>query len=216
MAEVVDLTHDEEEGNGHHGPFAGVNLTALLLDHVQPPQQPNVGPPNYHYQGVIPFAPVAKPSISYGPGRGGMKGWFRAYVDNDVKRKMNETKQYVKNDMAMKGVTQIPRNLPVTLKAWFFLKRPASDFVDRQRGFGRLKQSAISDKNTIVPTKPDDDNLAKFLMDALTGASYVDDAQVVEIHMVKLRDSVGMCWGRIAIDLKVCEKTAAQMMPDFL
>ena len=212
MSEVVDLTQDEEVGDHGAGarPPVEVNYAALLLDH-QPPQQPN-----YHYQGLLPFTPLAKPSVSYGPGRGGMKGWFRACVNNEVKRKMNETKQCVKNDMAMKGVSQIPRNTPVVLKAWFFLKRPASDFVNRTRGFGRLKQSAMSDNQTIVAVKPDDDNLAKFLMDALTGASYVDNAQVVEIHMVKLQDNVGLCWGRTAIDLNVCDKSVAQMMPDFL
>ena len=74
----------------------------------------------------------------------------------------------------------------------------------------------MSDDQTIVAVKPDDNNLAKFLMDALTGASYVDDAQVVEIHMVKLRDNVGLCWGRFAVDLNVCNKTVAEMMPNFL
>ena len=213
MSEVVDLTQEEGQ-DGDHG--VGVNYLALLFDHVQPPPQQNLGLPNYHYQGVLPYTPMAKPSVSYGPGRGGMKGWFRAYVNNEVKRKMNDWREYVRNDMTMKGVSKIPRHLPVVLKAWFFLKRPASDFVNRTRGYDRLKQSAKRDDETIVAVKPDDDNLAKFLMDALTGASYVDDAQVVEIHMVKLRDSVGLCWGRIAVDLDVCQKTSAEMMPDFL
>ena len=33
-----------------------------------------------------------------------------------------------------RGFVKIPRQTPVTMKIWFFLKRPASDFVSRHRG----------------------------------------------------------------------------------
>ena len=38
----------------------------------------------------------------------------------------------------------------------------------------------------ILPTKkPDTDNIAKAILDALNGVAYYDDAQVVELHVVK-------------------------------
>jgi Holliday junction resolvase RusA-like endonuclease len=41
--------------------------------------------------------------------------------------------------------------------------------------------------------KPDVDNFAKFLLDSLTGALFVDDAQVVVLHMYKLHVTTREC-----------------------
>ena len=63
--------------------------------------------------------------------------------------------------------------------------------------------------------KPDNDNMAKLLMDAITGVFYEDDSQVVDLRMFKLRDSFGLCQGRIALDVGPNRMSVAQMMPDF-
>ena len=67
-----------------------------------------------------------------------------------------------------RGFVKIRRRMPVEMKVWFYLKRPESDFVGRHRGEGRLKPEALSVEETMVPVKPDADNLAKFLLDAIT------------------------------------------------
>ena len=83
------------------------------------------------------------------------------------------------------------------MDAWFFLRRPNTDFVSNRREAGRLKPEAKD--NPLVPIKPDTDNLAKFLLDALTGLVFHDDAQVVEVHMFKMRDNRGLCEGETAV-----------------
>jgi Holliday junction resolvase RusA-like endonuclease len=60
--------------------------------------------------------------------------------------------------------------------------------------------------------KPDVDNFGTFLLDSLTGALFVDDAQVVAIHMYKLRDYEGMCNGRIQIECFLVNKEAWQII----
>ena len=85
-----------------------------------------------------------------------------------------------------------------------------------ERTENRLRPKALSLEETMAPVKPNIDNLAKFLLDALTGVLFEDDAQVVELQMFKLRDSVGLCNGRVAIDVQVVSnKTPLEMMPNF-
>jgi Holliday junction resolvase RusA-like endonuclease len=175
---------------------------------------------NQELRMYIPICPVAKPSVSYGPGRGrgrGSQGWFRAYINNDVRNKMNQFKSIVQEFATASGFSIIPRHIPVQLKVWFFLRRPDTDFVGRNRSRGHtvLQEEARADNGTIVAIKPDTDNMGKFVLDGLTGVIYEDDCQVVDLHMFKLRDSSGTCDGRIAIDAKVCRSTTVQMLPNF-
>jgi hypothetical protein len=58
-------------------------------------------------------------------------------------------------------------------------------------------------KKTIVPVKPDVDNF---------GALFVDDAQVVALHMYKLRGNKGMCNGRIQIECSLVDEEALQII----
>ena len=73
----------------------------------------------------------------------------------------------------------------------------------------------MSRTNTIVPVKPDTDNLCKFLLDSLTGVLFEDDAQVVEVHLYKLRDNEGLCEGRMHIECGVCELLPGDILPDW-
>ena len=162
----------------------------------------------------IPMCPIAKPSVSYGPGRGGPKGWFRMHINNDVRKKMNELKQIARIEARKAGFQLLKRTQPVSVTAWFFLKRPDSDFISRIRSRG-LTEKAKKEEATMVAIKPDTDNLTKFLLDAMTGALFEDDAQVVEMHLFKLRDSNGHCLGRMAVQVGPCKMAASQIIPGF-
>ena len=157
----------------------------------------------YHLKMWIDEKPLAKPSIRYGPGRGGPKGWFRAYTDNKARAQSQKIKTLISNACQHHGYQPIPRNRPVQMKVWFFLRRPDSDFISKQRGTGRLKPSALTTGETVVPVKPDSDNMTKHLLDSLSGVLFVDDAQVVDLHVLKMRDSRGNCEGRIAMEVAV-------------
>jgi Holliday junction resolvase RusA-like endonuclease len=68
----------------------------------------------------------------------------------------------------------------VTVTVKFFYKRPEK--------FPKYIKERI-DRGEIVagkPTRPDIDNLAKGVLDAMNGIVYVDDGQVVEINISKL------------------------------
>ena len=132
-----------------------------------------------------------------------------------VAKKMKELKKICKAAASSQGIAPIPRHQPVTVKAWFFLRRPDGDFVNKTRAVGRVKASALTQENTVMAIKPDVDNLCKFLLDSLTKALYVDDAQVVEVHLYKLRDNEGMCEGRMQIECSIFNNGVETMMPSF-
>ena len=46
---------------------------------------------------------------------------------------------------------------------------------------------------------PDLDNMAKFVLDALTGLAFADDKVVFKLITSKIYDSVGSCMGRTQI-----------------
>ena len=60
---------------------------------------------------------------------------------------------------------------------------------------------------------PDTDNLAKVLLGALTGVVFHDDAQVVEVHMFKMRDNRGLCEGGTAFWVRKASNWRANMPP---
>ena len=51
------------------------------------------------------------------------------------------------------------------------------------------------------PIRPDIDNLAKFVLDALNGLLYTDDRQVVKLLVYKLLDNQGECEGRTVVEV---------------
>jgi Endodeoxyribonuclease RusA len=112
----------------------------------------------------------------------------------------------------VQGMAIIPREQCCIVKAWFFMKRPNDDFRGRVKGPGRLKEESTSHEETMVPVKPDVDNFRKFLLDSLTGALLVDDAQVVALYMYKLKDNEGMCNDRMQMECSPVEKEARQIL----
>jgi Holliday junction resolvase RusA-like endonuclease len=75
----------------------------------------------------------------------------------------------------------VPIKAPVRLVAKFFLKRPKNHYGTGKNA-GKLKSWALSACPT---TKPDLDNLVKFIKDALNGIFWYDDSYVVEIQARK-------------------------------
>lgn len=67
---------------------------------------------------------------------------------------------------------------PLSLRLHFYMKRPQAHY----RSSGELKDWAPVYKIA----KPDSDNLAKGVCDALNGLVWKDDSQVVELHIVKM------------------------------
>lgn len=78
---------------------------------------------------------------------------------------------------AYPGHEPIPKDTPLTAHLTAFYAIPK----------GASKKKALSMENgEIRPTKkPDTDNIAKIVLDALNGLAYHDDAQVVELTVIK-------------------------------
>lgn len=165
----------------------------------------------------IALPPCSKPSVCYGPGRGGSRGLYRCYIDNDAKNKMLEFGRVVGVEASRAGFRLIQRTKPVVVHIWAFLARPMSDFTSRRRAANNLTDAAVQIQNTVVAIKPDNDNLAKFLLDSLTGVLFADDAQVVDLRILKCRDNEGLCEGRVQIYCRQCtsEHYQSNMMPNF-
>ena len=158
--------------------------------------------------------PCPKPSTAHGIGRGSPFSKPRTYLPTPARKKMKQFAAMVQTAAESKGFSPIPESLPVQITVWCLLKRPNSDFVNNQRQ-GRLKESAQEASKTWVAIKPDIDNLAKFVLDAVKGILYTDDKQIVDLHMHKLRDSAGLCNGRVGIAVAVCTQTPQQILPEF-
>jgi Holliday junction resolvase len=72
----------------------------------------------------------------------------------------------------------IERGVPLAVKCWFVMPVPKSStkkFRDRCRS-----------EPVYHTKKPDADNLVKFVKDCLNGTAWHDDAQVAQIHGVKI------------------------------
>ena len=86
-----------------------------------------------------------------------------------------------KLDFLKSVMTQIPKaplTSPLLLRIDFYFKRPKSHFTSK----GELSRFAPREHTK----KPDIDNLIKFVLDALNGHLYVDDAQVISLAARKL------------------------------
>ena len=163
----------------------------------------------------IPMEPCAKPSTAHGIGRGAPFSKPRTHLPTPARKKMKQFAAMVQTAAKATGFPPIPESHPVQITVWCLLKRPNSDFVNNQREVGRLKESALEAGKVWVAIKPDVDNLAKFVLDAVKGILYTDDKQIVDLHMYKLRDSKGLCNGRVGIRVAVCTRPAQQILPDF-
>ena len=70
---------------------------------------------------------------------------------------------------------------PVSLTVIAYFSRPCSDFKRQTRALSHLRRHAP----TSYHFKPDCDNIAKFVGDALTGIAFKDDQQVCDLVIRK-------------------------------
>ena len=162
---------------------------------------------NQELRVMVNMAPVPKNTVKAGQGR--------HCVDNQTRRKMNEFGAIVKAKAKAEGFTKIEREIPVEITIWCFKKRPAVDFVSKHRMAGNLQATALSHDKTVVAVKPDVDNCAEFVLDSAKGTIWDDDAQVVKLTVMKLRDNLGLCLGRVALHVKKHGGSHDGMLPDF-
>ncbi len=86
---------------------------------------------------------------------------------------------------------RLPVNTPVLLEVCAYFPIPQS--------WSKKKQAAAM-RGEILPTKkPDADNILKLVADALNGAAYVDDAQIIRASVWKEYSKNGI--GYLAIDV---------------
>jgi hypothetical protein len=104
----------------------------------------------------VPQAPCAKPSVSYGPGRGRWFGTYRCYINTEAKNKMKLFGSAVKAVASQVGFEMIPRNKPVVLYIYCLLRRPDEDFVGRRREANNLrvqkKENAVLAIKLMMPS----------------------------------------------------------------
>jgi Holliday junction resolvase RusA-like endonuclease len=86
----------------------------------------------------------------------------------------------------------------VGIKMVFRLRRPNSHFVGGKRQGCAYKPEA---PDAYPTSRPDIDNLEKFILDVLNGIGYIDDGQVVFNCTTKILDNTGDCQGATTISL---------------
>ena len=224
--EVVDLVSGDEEDAADAAAVELEDLANRAVDLVSsdddddddevvggegqvdvPVQQVVVGP------GInmrFPIAPCAKPSIKYGRGRSANHP--RAYSDAKYAAQVEIFKGYVSAAVShTRGFFMFPRTVPIKVEIWCFTRRPNKHFINKIRAPDRL-QALEGEFATLGTKRPDADNFAKFYLDGMTGLIFCDDAQVVDLHVVKLFDNEGTCEGRMTIRVSPCFDVP---MPDF-
>ena len=118
---------------------------------------------------AIPGEPVAqaRPRIAV------IAGKPRAY-DPKASRDWKATaQQHARDQMARAGASVFTG--PVRVSISFVFTRPQTTYRKREP---RGREPKV--------TKPDADNLAKAVLDALNGVAWLDDRQVYELHLIKL------------------------------
>ena len=85
---------------------------------------------------------------------------------------------------ARQAMTIEPLQTPVTVFVYISVPIPASYSKKR-------KQACLSGFEKPMK-KPDIDNVSKCFLDAMNGIVYVDDVQVISLHMTKVYSTVGM------------------------
>lgn len=90
------------------------------------------------------------------------------------------------------GAKQFPGAVEVLITAFYKIPSSASK-----------KARAAMAENVVLPMKkPDADNIAKIIMDALNGLAYEDDKQVVRLEVVKRYAAGEPC---VSVTVKECD-----------
>ena len=152
-----------------------------------------LGDPTYALEMVVngPTRPQSRPGV-----RGGTFAFARIYSPSS----RNQDAMRAQMRTAFPGyVNPIYQNQAIEVDITFYMKRPLSHFVNRDRS-NDLKAKHSCAYTPHVST-PDLDNMTKFVLDALTGFAYPDDKVVYKISVCKIYDTVGECLGRTKISV---------------
>ena len=119
-------------------------------------------------------------------------GWYmKNTVDSNkpTKKKISDTAmQQLRETNQAQEFPIYKREDPVTMEIEFHRRMPNSEFASGKRSNG-LKASYRNGAINIPDSKkPDLDNLAKLVKDALEGVAYHDDKQVAVLHAYKMMD----------------------------
>jgi len=97
---------------------------------------------------------------------------------------------------------------PIVVNIIFMVKTPMDHFVNRDREHGRLKPNSASK----WPSKPDINNLDKFMLDSLQGCIFENDSQVAKQQILKMYDHRPPFNGRTKV---LARKATADDFADF-
>jgi Holliday junction resolvase RusA-like endonuclease len=142
------------------------------------------------YSFFVPGLPIAQPRHRVGV----FRGHARTYLP--ASHPVNAFKALVQLKAAevMKGAMM---DGPVRMELAYFFPRPAS--MTKKRGNNQL---------VACVKKPDCDNLAKSVADALNGIAYKDDAQIAELYVRKL-----ICSPETRVGVSITIQTAYSAPP---
>jgi Holliday junction resolvase RusA-like endonuclease len=139
--------------------------------------------------------PLARPVLS----RTG-KASGRVWLHDPNKEKKLAFRNTVRQKLFGEGEERIlfPLHSPIAIDIVFLIPAPKNHFVGVDRDRGELKKSSVG----LWPSKPDIDNLDKFVLDALQGLLFVNDGQVVEQHIWKAYDHSPPFQGRTKVTIR--------------
>ena len=150
--------------------------------------------------------PEAQPRPSFGRNRN---------FYNPKSSKLKQTREILS-----KLVESLPGGTPVFGKRYlyveliFHMPRPQCQLCKNGDQIV-VRQSVLQTLKTMVPRKKvDADNLVKFILDAMTGPLYADDAQAIRLTVTKVMDNEGKCQGHT--DVKIIEINSIDQLTSFV
>lgn len=152
---------------------------------------------------VLRGCPCAQPAprLVNPPGR-------KSFMYNPVQKKKTIVQAVVRSALGLKeGEIFFAQGSMLRVEMLHFMfPRPQYHFKrNAERIFGNVK-AAYQSQSLPVDTKPDIDNLEKFLFDALEGVVFDDDKHIFGVHDVaKYYDNEEGCGGQTVISIRVFE-----------
>lgn len=122
----------------------------------------------------VDHAPYGKARVGWNPGQAHRGG---AFVDAKTKTALAQIRDAWRESKAAIW----PKGTPISVTVSCRFTRPGGHF----RSDGLSLSKAGLEAGRFVKKKPDADNIAKTVMDALNTYAYHDDAQVVHLAIVK-------------------------------
>jgi len=119
---------------------------------------------------IVAGVPVAKARA-----RAGRHGFY-------TPAKTKEAEKRVAKEARRMMAGKEPTGAPLSIDLEFYFEPPKS--------WSKAKRSDAIARRTHKTSKPDVDNLAKLVKDALNGIVWVDDAQVISAYLTKRYDAI--------------------------